>query len=74
MEVDLAQHQEFQLIDLAARTGRGTDELVQQAVARLLEYDAHFIEAVEAGRASAIRGDLIDHDQVVEEIEKIFRS
>ena len=74
MEVNLAQHQEAQLNDLAAKTGRGTEELVQQAVARMLEYDVEFPKAVEVGRASARRGDLLEHDEVVERIEQMFRS
>jgi predicted transcriptional regulator len=74
MEVHLAQNQEAQLNELAARTGRGTEELVQKAVARMLEYDTRFIEAVDEGRASARRGDLLEHDDVVERIEQMFRS
>ena len=74
MEVNLAQHQEAQLNDLAAKTGRGTEELVQQAVARMLEYDVEFLKAVEVGRASARRGDLLEHDEVVKRIEQMFRS
>ena len=74
MEVNLAQHQEAQLNDLAAKTGRGTEELVQQAAARMLEYDVEFLKAVEVGRASARRGDLLEHDEVVERIEQMFRS
>jgi len=38
MEVHLPQIQEAQLNELAARTGRGTDELVQEAVAKLLAH------------------------------------
>ena len=74
MEVHLAQHQEAQLKDLAAKTGRGTEELVQQAVARMLEYDVEFLKAVEVGRESGRRGDLLEHDEVVERIEQMFRS
>jgi len=74
MEVHLAQHQEAQLKDLAAKTGRGTEELVQQAVARMLEYDVEFLKAVEVGRGSGRRGDLLEHDEVVERIEQMFRS
>jgi predicted transcriptional regulator len=47
---------------------------VQKAVARMLEYDTRFIEAVEEGRASARRGELLEHDEVVERIEQMFRS
>ncbi len=74
MEVHLAENQEAQLNELAVRTGRGTDELLQRAVARMLEYDTRFIEAVEEGRASARRGDLLEHDEVVERIEQMFGS
>jgi predicted transcriptional regulator len=74
MEVHLAQNQETQLNELALKTGRGTEELVQKAVARMLEYDTRFIEAVDEGRSSARRGDLLEHDDVVERIEQMFRS
>jgi hypothetical protein len=40
----------------------------------MIEYDTAFLEDVEKGRASARRGDLLEHDEVVEQIEKIFRS
>ena len=70
----MSQTHEAQLNELAVKTGRGTEELVQQAVARMLEYDTRFIEAVEEGRASARRGDLLEHDEVVERVEKMFRS
>ena len=73
MEVRLAQDQEAQLIELALKTGRGTEELVQKAVARMLECDARFIEAVDEGRAAARRGELLEHDEVVERIEQMFR-
>ena len=72
MEVHLAQNQETGSNNLAAKTGRGTDELVQQAVARMLEYDTSFLEAVEEGRAAARRGDLLEHDEVVERMERMF--
>jgi predicted transcriptional regulator len=74
MEVHLTGQQEAQLIDLAARTGRGTDELMERAVAQMLEYDAKFLEAVEQGRASAGRGELIEHDDVVRQIEALLQS
>jgi len=40
----------------------------------MLDYEQRFIAAVEEGRASARRGDLLDHDEVVERIERMFRS
>ena len=52
----------------------GTAFLVEEAIERLLEYEASFIAAVEQGRAAVRRGDLVDHDEVIEHIEQIFRS
>ena len=43
-------------------------------VDRMLEYDERFLAAIEEGRASARRGDLVEHDKVVERIEQMFRS
>jgi predicted transcriptional regulator len=37
-----------------------------------VEYDERFIAAVEKGRSSARRGDLLEHDEVVEHIEQMF--
>jgi predicted transcriptional regulator len=48
--------------------------VVEEAVDRMLEYETRFVEAVEEGRASARRGDLLEHDQVVERIEQMLRS
>jgi len=74
MEVNLAPEKEARLRHFASRTGRDTTQLVEEAVDRMLEYDARFIEAVEEGRAAARRGDLLEHEEVVERIEQMFRS
>ena len=58
----------------AERTGRGPSDLLEEAVDRLLEYEASFTEAVEKGRSSSRRGELLEHDEVVERIERLFRS
>lgn len=74
MEVQLSPEKEARLQDVAARTGRQAAQLVEEAVDRMLEYDARFIEAVEEGRAAARRGELLEHDQVVVRIEGMFES
>ena len=74
MEVQLSPQKEAQLRDVAARTGRPAAELVEEAVERMLEYDARFVEAVEVGRSAARRGDLIDHEEVVARIERMFQA
>jgi hypothetical protein len=40
----------------------------------MLEYDTRFIQAVEEGRASAEENALLEHDEVVERVEQMFRS
>ena len=74
MEVHLSPDKEARLQQVATRTGKNAAQVVEEAVDRMLEYDARFIHAVDDGRASARRGDLLEHDDVVERIEQIFRS
>lgn len=74
MEVQLSPEKEARLQDFASRTGRDAAQLVAEAVDRMLEYDARFVEAVEEGRAAARRGALLEHDDVVSRIEGMFQS
>jgi len=74
MEVNLSPDKEARLRQLANRTGKDAEQVVEEAVDRMLEYDEHFLAAVEEGRASARRGDLLEHDEVVRRIEQMFRS
>jgi len=53
MEVQLSPEKQARLRDFAARTGRDPAELVIEAVDRMLEYVARFIDAVEKGRDAA---------------------
>jgi predicted transcriptional regulator len=69
MEVHLSPEKEALLHQLAARTGRNTKELVEEAVDRLLDYDTWFSREVEKGLDQAAHGQLIDHDEVVRRIE-----
>jgi predicted transcriptional regulator len=54
--------------------GEQPAQLVVEAIDRMLEYDARFIEAVEEGRAAARRGGLLEHDEVVARIERTLNS
>mgnify|MGYP001556864046 CR=1 FL=1 len=74
MEVHLTHESEQQLQQLADRTGRQPGQVVQQAIDHYLNYETHFLEAVEAGRAAAAAGKLIEHDEVVDRIERLLRS
>ena len=74
MEVRLSPEKEARLQDVAMRTGREAAQLAEEAVDRMLEYDARFIEAVEEGRAAARRGELLEHAEVVARVEGMFQS
>lgn len=78
MEVHLKPETESRMNELATKIGRRPDELVEDAMAgylaQYLEPDPRFEEAVQKGVASADRGDLLDHDEVVARIEKRFSS
>lgn len=70
MEVPLSPEKQELLQALAARTGKNTTQLVQEAVDRLLAYDDWFVAEVEKGLDQAARGELLEHDEVVQRIEK----
>lgn len=73
MEVHFSAEKQSLINQIAARMGKDSVQLVEEAVDRLLEYDAHFISAVEEGRADVHRGNLLEHKQVVDRIEKVLR-
>ncbi|HMJ62545.1 MAG TPA: hypothetical protein VK493_12320 [Bryobacteraceae bacterium] len=64
MEVHLPQSQEAQLNDLAAQTGRGTDDLVQEAVARMLAHNDWFKAQVQIGIDQIARGEFIEEEEM----------
>jgi predicted transcriptional regulator len=74
MEIHLSAEKEARIQQVAARTGRNPAQVVEEAVDRMFDYDDRFIVAVEQGRASAQRGDLLEHDEVVQRIEQMLRS
>ncbi len=74
MEIHLSPDKEARLRQFATRTGRDADQVIEAAVDQMLEYEESFLAAVEKGRASARRGDLLEHDEVVERIEQMFHS
>ena len=59
---------------LAAATGRSKSWLVAVALKSYVEVEKEFIEAVEQGIEAANEGRLVDHDAVVAELERRYRS
>lgn len=74
MEVHFSTETESRLRQIAIPNGKKPAQVVEDAVARMLIYEADFIAAVDEGRASARRGELLEHAEVVERIEQMFRS
>ena len=74
MEIHFSPNTEAQLKEFAARLGKDASQVVEETVSNMLQRQALFVEGVERGIASADRGDLIDHEEVVGRIERLFRS
>ena len=74
MEIHLAPDTEAQLQHLATSQGKNAAQVVEETLARVLDRRAQFLEGVERGIAAADRGDLIDHAEVVNRIERLFQS
>jgi hypothetical protein len=69
MEVNLNPGTEKKLRDFAAQSGRGMDDLVEDAVAGYFEDVLQVRQHIEEGYSQAQRGDLIDGDQARREIQ-----
>jgi predicted transcriptional regulator len=74
MEVHFAPDTQAQLNRLAANQGKAAEQVVEETVARVLRQQAQFTEGVNRGIADADRGELIDHADLVERINRLFRS
>jgi predicted transcriptional regulator len=74
MAVQLKPEQEQQLNAIAAQSGLSADEHAQRAVEQYLLWRDDFVEAVKVGLAEAERGELLEHEHVVERIERLLAS
>jgi predicted transcriptional regulator len=73
MEIQLTEHEQAQLRDVAQRTGRNTEDVIREAINSLLQHECEFVEAVDKGLLSLDRGDYISHEEVTSRIDKLFR-
>lgn len=71
MEVHLLQRQESQLNALAAQTGRGTDELLLEAVGRLLAHNEWFQQQVQIGIDQIARGEFLEEREMDARVERM---
>jgi predicted transcriptional regulator len=74
MEVRLPENQEAQLNELAAQTGRATDDLVQEAIAKLLAHNEWFKAQVQIGIDQISRGEFIEEEEMDARVERMLPS
>jgi predicted transcriptional regulator len=74
VEVQLPQNQEARLNDLAARTGKTPDDLIREAIARLLDHDEWFKEQVQVAMDQIARGEFIEEEEMDARIERRLQS
>jgi len=74
MEISLAPELEAKLNRIAAQTGKGADQVVQELVANYFDHDEWFRQAVEKGIASLDRGKFVSHDDVRRQMERMLGS
>jgi len=74
MEIHLTPEKEALLRQVAARTGQDAAQVLQEAVARLLDHDTWFVREVEKGQLQAGKGDLMEHDEVIARIERRLKD
>ncbi|MDE3164737.1 MAG: CopG family transcriptional regulator [Acidobacteriota bacterium] len=64
MEVHFRQETETKLNELAQRTHRGADELLEEAVEHLVAYNEWFERKVKDSQAAVARGDTVPDEEV----------
>ena len=74
MEVHFSPEVETQLQQVASANGKDAEQLVKDTVTRMLENQARFIQGVQKGIEQAERGELQDHQEVVNRIDRLFHS
>jgi predicted transcriptional regulator len=72
MEVRLDPDLQAKLAQLASKQGRDTEELIADAVERMVNFDQWFMREVEKGISAADRGELVDHNDVQKLIDRRY--
>ena len=73
MELQLPERQAKELANLSSRTGRSPDDLVVDAVDRLLAHEAWFDEQVQLGIDQIARGEFVEEEEMDARVERMIR-
>jgi len=74
MEVPFTPEQEARLAQSAAQQGRNSGELVLQVMARYIDEESRFVDAIRHGEDALERGDYLTHEQVGQRLERFLKS
>ncbi len=74
MEVHFSTEVETRLQQLASANGKDAEQLVKDTVTRMLENQSRFIAGVRRGIEQADRGEFVEHKDVLDRIDRLFRS
>jgi predicted transcriptional regulator len=72
MELELPDRQTTELAQLSARTGRSANELVVEAVDRLLSQESWFEEQVRVGMDQIARGEFLEEEEMDARVAKLL--
>jgi predicted transcriptional regulator len=72
MELRLSPERQAKLDRVASQQGRDSASLLQEAVERIVDYDAWFIQQVEIGLAQIDRGEVLDEREVAQRMENLI--
>jgi predicted transcriptional regulator len=74
MEVHLSPEQQAQLAQIASKAGTAPERLVTKVIARYLNEEARFLDAVEKGISAADRGEFISEEEMDARLEAMFKA
>ena len=66
-------HQQSALDDLSSQTGRSTDDLISEAVDRMLAHQQWFREQVQIGVDQIARGEFIEEEEMDARVAEMLR-
>jgi predicted transcriptional regulator len=74
MEISFAPELEAKLNQVASQTGKGASQIVEDLVANYLDHDQWFRQQVQKGLDSLDRGEVVLHDEVRRQVDRILGS
>lgn len=73
MEVPFSPDVETRLHQVASAHGKDAEQQVKETVTRMLENQARFVDGVQSGIEQADRGELVEHKELLNRIDRLFQ-